>query len=61
MENSFETAIQSLEEIARRLESGECTLDESIKLYEEGMILAKKSSELLNNAKLKISELKIDE
>lgn len=36
---SFEDAMEELEEITRRLESGEDTLEESIKLYERGVEL----------------------
>ena len=38
-ELSFENAMQRLEEISSMLESGDFTLDESIKLYEEGVKL----------------------
>jgi len=33
----FETALKDLEDIVAKLESGECTLDESITLFEQGM------------------------
>jgi exodeoxyribonuclease VII small subunit len=33
---SFEEALKALEEIVRKLESGEAPLDQSIALYEEG-------------------------
>ncbi|MBO5380371.1 MAG: exodeoxyribonuclease VII small subunit [Clostridia bacterium] len=38
-ELSFENAMERLEEIASQLESGEFTLDEALKLYEEGVKL----------------------
>ena len=57
MENiSYETAIKRLEEIINKLESGELTLEESIKLYEESAELSAYCSELLNKAELKIKE-----
>lgn len=56
-EESFEKSLQRLEEIALLLESDEIGLDESIKLYEEGIELSKKCYEKLKNAELKISEL----
>ena len=34
---SFEDAMKRLEEIVRLLENGQVSLDESIKLYEEGI------------------------
>lgn len=33
----FEEALASLENIVSKLESGECTLEESITLFEQGM------------------------
>ena len=38
---SYEEAIARLEEIARKMESGEMTLDQSVKAYEEGSKLIK--------------------
>ena len=38
-ELSFENAMERLEEIASMLESGDFTLDEALKLYEEGVKL----------------------
>ena len=40
-ENSFESNMQKLENIVDRLESGEIGLEESVKLYEEGMKIKK--------------------
>ncbi len=54
---TFEESLNALEAIAKKLESGECSLDESIKLYEEAMALSKQCTELLNIAKIKISEI----
>lgn len=54
---TFEESLNALEAIAKKLESGECSLDESIKLYEEAMTLSKQCTELLNTAKIKISEI----
>ena len=51
---TFEQAVTRLEEIAELLESEDIALDESIKLYEEGMKMAKVCSERL---KEKITEL----
>lgn len=54
---TFEESLNALEAISKKLESGECTLDESIKLYEEAMTLSKRCTELLDNAKLKITQI----
>ena len=40
-ENSFESNLQKLESIVDKLESGEIGLEESVKLYEEGMKIKK--------------------
>ena len=59
-EPSFEKAIARLEEIVGTLESDELDLDSSLKAYEEGVQLAKVCMETLENAELRIEELKID-
>ena len=56
-ELTFETAMARLEEIVALLESGNCTLDESLKLFEEGTKLTAFCSELLKNAEQKIVQL----
>lgn len=55
---SFENSLKRLEEIAELLESEEIGLDESIKLYEEGINLSKICYNRLKDAELKITELK---
>ncbi|MDF1610970.1 MAG: exodeoxyribonuclease VII small subunit [Stygiobacter sp.] len=57
-ENSFENSLKRLEEISNLLESGDVSLEDSIKLYEEGIILAKNCYSLLKEAEIKITELK---
>ena len=54
---SFEEMMQDLEKIAKDLEGGELSLDESVKKFEEGMKISKKCSEILENAEKKISIL----
>ena len=54
---TFEKALFSLEEIVKKLESGKCSLDESVKLYEEAIKLSKECTEKLNDAKLKITDI----
>ncbi len=54
---SFEEAFTRLEEVVRRLEGGQLTLDEATKLFEKGMMLAKVCNERLSSAELKISRL----
>lgn len=54
---SFEQAIQRLGEIVDSLEEGEQPLEESIKLFEEGMRLARGSQQILDRAERRIEEL----
>ncbi|MBI5730092.1 MAG: exodeoxyribonuclease VII small subunit [Ignavibacteriales bacterium] len=57
-ENSFEESLNRLQEISNSLESGDIGLEESIKLYEEGINLAKLCYTTLKDAELKVTELK---
>ncbi len=54
---NFEEALKRLQEISEILEQKEVPLDESIKLYEEGIQLAKECYDVLNEAELKITQL----
>jgi len=54
---SFEEALQRLEEIAERLERGDLPLDESLKKYEEGVALYRYCSALLKEVEHKIEIL----
>ena len=55
---SFEESLLRLKEISEKLEESEVGLDDSIKLYEEGVKLAKQCYTTLSEAELKIKELK---
>ncbi|PKL83444.1 MAG: exodeoxyribonuclease VII small subunit [Ignavibacteriae bacterium HGW-Ignavibacteriae-3] len=57
-EISFEELLKRLQEISDSLESGTVGLDQSIKLYEEGIGLAKTCYTTLKEAELKVTELK---
>ena len=57
----FEQSIKELEEIVGKLEAGEVTLDESIKLFEDGMKLSKSCQSMLEEAEKKVSVLIEDE
>jgi len=56
-EKSFETALQRLEEITQLLESEDTPLEDSIKLFEEGIELKEFCEEKLKSAKLKIDKI----
>ena len=57
---SFEAAMSRLEEIARRLENGKATLDESLALYEEGIALIRFCNEKLVHAEQKVRILNLN-
>ena len=50
-----------MEEIVGLLERGECGLDQSLKLFEEGAKLAGQCEELLNKAEQKVNILLADD
>jgi exodeoxyribonuclease VII small subunit len=56
-ELSFEAALKRLEEIVRKLESGEAPLDDAIKLYEEGDRLKQQCEARLQAAQAKIEQI----
>lgn len=56
-EVKFEEAINKLEEIAKELESGNLSLDDSVSKFEEGMELSKTCSKILNDAEKRINIL----
>ena len=49
-EKSFEDNLESLEEIVKKLENGDIPLDDAITKFNEGMLLASKCNEILENA-----------
>ena len=55
---NFEDSFRRLNEMAEQLEAGGLTLAEATSRFEEGMKLVQTCNELLNNAELKITELK---
>ena len=56
---TFELSMKRLEEIVRKLEGGELTLDESLKAYEEGIALVRACSKKLDEAEKKIRLLNV--
>lgn len=57
MEKSFESAMTRLEEISAEMESGSRSLEESMKLFEEGTKLIRYCNEELASAEQKIVKL----
>jgi exodeoxyribonuclease VII small subunit len=60
-EKKFEAAMKELEEIVKRLESGDLSLEESLKIFEEGIALSRYCFKKLEEAEKKISILIDDE
>jgi exodeoxyribonuclease VII small subunit len=57
---SFEDALESLEQIVEKFESGELSLDQLVNQYEEGAKLAKFCLTKLDEAENKITVLNAD-
>ena len=57
---SFEQALKALEDVVRRLESGEAPLDESITLYERGDALRAHCQARLDAAQARIEAIVAD-
>ena len=56
-QETFEAALGQLEELVQRLEKGEPTLEESLRLYEEGIRLSRLCHAKLEEAEGKIEKL----
>lgn len=54
---NFEASLQELEKIVRRLEDGDLPLEESLKLFEDGVRLSRECQERLNQAERRIEIL----
>jgi exodeoxyribonuclease VII small subunit len=54
---SFEDNLRRLEEIVHRLEEGNLALDESLRLYEEGIEAFRNCQKMLDEADLKVRKL----
>ena len=58
---TFESSLKELERIVRRLEEGELPLEDSLKLFEDGVKLSRECQERLNQAERRIEILLKDE
>jgi len=56
-EMSFEKALKELESIVGRLERGDVELEESINIYERGVVLRDHCDRLLKQAEAKVEKL----
>lgn len=60
MTETYETKVERLKEIIAKIEDGNTSLDESMKLYEQGAVLIKQCETMLAEAELKITTLSRD-
>jgi exodeoxyribonuclease VII small subunit len=57
---TFEASLSSLEQIVKELERGDLPLEESLKLFEEGVKLSRECQDRLNQAERRIEMLMRD-
>lgn len=54
---NFESSIEELEKIVEQMESGEITLEESLKYFERGIELTQSCQQILSSAEQKVEIL----
>lgn len=55
--DKFEDSLEKLEQIVRRMEAGDMTLDESLKAFEEGIRLVRSMNARLDEAERRVEIL----
>ena len=60
-DNNFEANLKKLELIVDKLESGDIGLEESVKLYEDGMKIKKICDKKLKDIEMQIKKIKIED
>ena len=53
----FETALQQLEQLVQRMESGELSLEDSLKAFEQGVALTRECQQALTQAEQRVQIL----
>jgi len=56
-ETAFEQLVEELQGLVAKLEAGNLPLDESLRLYERGVVLTRQANERLEGAERKIEVL----
>ncbi|HKP51625.1 MAG TPA: exodeoxyribonuclease VII small subunit [Chloroflexia bacterium] len=56
-EESFERSFESLQEVVRKLSEGNLTLQEALSAFEEGMALADRCGDMLEEAELRVKQV----
>ena len=60
-EGEFEDVLAALREVVTHLETGNLRLDDAVRCYEVGSLLARRCEQLLDDAELRISRLDSNE
>ena len=60
-DNNFEANLKKLEVIVDKLESGDIGIEQSVKLYEEGMKIKKICDKKLKDIEMQIKKIKIED
>ena len=53
----FEASLEKLESLVEQMESGDLSLDESLKLFEQGIKLTRECQQALSTAEQKVNQL----
>jgi len=61
MTETYEQSIEKLKQIIDKIEDGNTSLDESIRLYEQGAVLVRQCETMLSEAEVKITTLSRDD
>jgi exodeoxyribonuclease VII small subunit len=56
-EGTFEETLSALEQIVTRLDEGHLTLNDAVRCYELGVLLARRCEKMLDEAELRITRL----
>ena len=56
-ENTFEENLAKLEELVKKLEAGNLDLDESLKIYEDAIVLRERCRKFLEESERKVQKL----
>ncbi|WP_297893712.1 exodeoxyribonuclease VII small subunit [uncultured Campylobacter sp.] len=58
---SFEEKMEKISALLKSLNEKDLSLEESVKLYKQGVALLKEAKEILENAKLEVAEINAPE
>lgn len=59
-DGTFEESLGALEEIAKVLDEGSLTLEQSLRCYELGVLMSRRCEKMIDEAELRISRLTLD-